>query len=152
MAGADTRAVAEPREQRRGDAGYSLTEIVVTVALLGIVVVPVLGAVRGSVKASAVSRAAAQVETALVNAAEAVNRASLSCDPDDYREAIGAALADAPNPVRLTALDVTHAGGPAGTPCPGPSPTFDLVQHVRIGVTSADGELTRSLSIVKSHV
>ena len=57
------------------DSGFSLVEIVIAIVLMATVVVAILNAVSTSVKASSVSRSAAQVETAVVNAADRVNRA-----------------------------------------------------------------------------
>ena len=63
------------RGSLRRDAGFTLVEAVVTIALMSIVVVPVLGAVMASIEASSRSRSAAQIETVIVNASDRVNRA-----------------------------------------------------------------------------
>ena len=49
------------------DGGFSIVEIVISIVLMGMVVIA-CDAVSSSVTASSVSRAAAQVETAVVNA------------------------------------------------------------------------------------
>ena len=46
-----------------------------TITLMAVVLVPIMSAVAASVKSSSQGRSAAQVETALVNAADRVNRA-----------------------------------------------------------------------------
>src|SRR6478735_9262636 len=72
------------RRETGHDDGFSFIETVVTVVLLAIVIVPVLSAVLASVKVSTVSRSAAQAETAMINAADRINRAPLSCDYTMY--------------------------------------------------------------------
>ena len=69
------------------DSGFSIVEIVIAIVLMGTVVIAVLNAVTMSVKASSVSRSAAQVETAVVNAADRVNRAPKRCDYTIYAQA-----------------------------------------------------------------
>ncbi len=69
------------------DSGFSIVEIVIAIVLMGTVVIAVLNAVTTSVKASSVSRSAAQVETAVVNAADRVNRAPKRCDYTIYVQA-----------------------------------------------------------------
>ena len=55
-----------------------------TITLMAVVVVPIMSAVATSIKSSSQTRSAAQVETALVNAADRVNRADMRCDYDIY--------------------------------------------------------------------
>src|SRR5690606_21704784 len=90
--GARSMAVAGTERVAR-DRGYTVTETIVAMLLLALVVVPILAAVRTSVQASSVSRSAARIETAIVNAAEAVNRSPLTCDEDGYAPVVTAALA-----------------------------------------------------------
>lgn len=141
----------------RRDSGYSVVEVLVTVALLGLVVVPILGAVSGAIRASAIDRDGAQLETALANAAEAVNRSPLSCDAAAYAAAVETVLADRSGSVHLHSLQVAHATGPSSwsapdDACAGAAPTFDLVQRVTICLHSADDRLTRRVDVLKSHV
>ena len=74
---------------RRGDpdSEFAVVEIVIAVVLMGTVVVAILNAVTTSVRASSVSRSAAQVETAVVNASDRVNRAPKRCDYTIYVQA-----------------------------------------------------------------
>ena len=80
-------AAPSHRGSNRRDAGFTLVEAVVTIALMSIVVVPVLGAVMASIEASSRSRSAAQIETVLVNASDRVNRAPKTCGYVDYVQA-----------------------------------------------------------------
>ncbi len=150
---------------RRGhpDGGFSIVEIVIAIVLMGTVVVAVLNAVSTSVKASSVSRSAAQVETAIVNAADRVNRAPKRCDYTIYAQAAVQTEGWDPNTASVTheyyvpGADATVAGtwqaGAAGSPgCSGPAPTDLLVQRVTISITSPDGKVRRNIEVVKSDV
>lgn len=142
----------------------SLVEVVVTITLLVIVVVPTLAAVRGSIRASATNRELAQVETALINAAEAVTAAAMSCASDAYRSSVAEALDELPGDVTLDRLDVDHAhDGDDPTddahhlvwhprPCPGDTPRFGLVQRVRVQVSGSSGVVQRQLDVLKTNV
>ncbi len=150
---------------RRGDpdSGFSMVEIVIAVVLMGTVVVAILNAVTTSVRASSVSRSAAQVETAVVNASDRVNRAPKRCDYTIYVQAAVQTEGWPPNTASVTheyyvpGSDATVAGiwvaGSAGSPgCPGPAPTDLLVQRVTISITSPDGRVRRNIEVVKSDV
>ena len=69
------------------DRGFSLVEVVVTLALAAMLVIPLTSAVFTATSVSSVARSAAQVETALVNAADRVNRAPSRCDYTIYAQA-----------------------------------------------------------------
>lgn len=151
------------------DAGFGLAEIVVSIALIGLAVVPLILGVATQVRVSSNTNTVADLETVLVNAADRVNRAGESCDYDVYVEA--AALEHGWETSQATAVYqyydpadpdpadlVNHPGSPieAGTwitgACPGVQRPEGLVQKVTITVTSPDGKLTRSLVVVKSDV
>jgi len=145
------------------DSGFSIVEIVIAIVLMGTVVIAVLNAVTMSVKASSVSRSAAQVETAVVNAADRVNRAPKRCDYTIYAQAAVQTEGWAPDAATVTheyyvpGSDATVQGtwqtGVAGSPgCPGPSPSDLLVQRVTISITSPDGKVRRTIEVVKSDV
>ncbi len=70
------------------DDGFSLVEVVITIVLIGIVVIPLLIASASSITASSRTREASETETVLQNAADRLNRA--------------------PGPMRLPAV---HRGG-----------------------------------------
>jgi type II secretory pathway pseudopilin PulG len=148
---------------RAGDGGFSIIEIVIAIVLMGTVVVALMNAVGMGVKASATARAAAKVETAVVNASDRVNRATKDCDYTRFAQAavqtegwkpetasvVNEYYVPAANPL----LQGTWATGPAGDPgCPGTSPTDLLVQRVTITITSPDGLVRRTIQVVKSDV
>lgn len=145
------------------DGGFSIVEIVIAIVLMGVVVIAILNAVSTSVKASSVSRSAAQVETAIVNAADRVNRAPARCDYTIYAQA--AVQTEGWEPDRATVTHEYYVPGPdatvegtwqtgaAGSPgCPGAAPTDLLVQRVTISITSPDGKVRRNVQVVKSDV
>ncbi|MGA7757572.1 MAG: prepilin-type N-terminal cleavage/methylation domain-containing protein [Ilumatobacteraceae bacterium] len=145
------------------DGGFSLVEVVIAIVLMGTVVVAILNAVSTSVKASSVSRSAAQVETAVVNAADRVNRAPKRCDYTIYVQAAVQTEGWSPDTASVTheyyvpGVDATVEGtwetGAAGSPgCSGPAPTDLLVQRVTISITSPDGKVRRNIEVVKSDV
>lgn len=151
------------RRNTARDRGFSLVEVVITISLMGLITIPVMSAVMVSVRASATSRQAAQVETALVNAADRVNRAPVKCDYTVYAQAAVQTQGWAPSAVSLTqsyyvpgataAATGTWAQGPGTTPaCAIATPTDGLVQKIRIVITSPDGQVTRSVEVVKSDV
>ncbi len=70
----------EDGQQQTRDGGFSVVEIVITIALMAIAILPLMDATLTSVKASSIAREAAELETVLANAADRVNRAGTNCD------------------------------------------------------------------------
>ena len=150
-------------DRRRPDRGMTLIEIVVAVTLMSIVVGAILSAVATTISASATSRSAAQIETALVNAADRVNRAPKRCDYTMYARAAVQAQ-DWP----VSTVTVAHqyyvpgatatstgswvVGPPSAPGCSGAAPSDLLVQRVTVSLTSPDGKIHRSIDVVKSDV
>jgi type II secretory pathway pseudopilin PulG len=141
---------------RRIDQGSTLVEIIISITLMSIVVAAVLGAVQTSIRSSSVAFRAAEVETVLLNAGDKINRAPQLCNYDAY--------VDAAMPTdsgwNATQISVTvqklvaHTGAAsdwATQTCPDPIEPFD-VQRLTISVTDVRGEITRTLTVVKSDV
>lgn len=139
--------------------------MVIAIALVGVVVVPILKAVATSIVASSTSRSAAQVETALVNAADRVNRAPIHCDYIIYAQAAVQTQWGPEAASRITLAQYyyvpgasatvpgTWVAGPASSPaCEIGTPTDGLVQKVRMSITSPDDKVTRTIEVVKSDV
>ncbi len=128
-----------------------------------VVVGAILQAVATMVSASATSRTAAQVETAVVNAADRVNRAPKLCDYTMYAQASvqpqgwNANTVSVAHQYYIPAADAVSTGSwavgaPEAPACPGPAPTDLLVQRVTISLVSPDGKVHRSIQVVKSDV
>lgn len=137
----------------------TLTEVVVTIALMALVVLPALAGMATLTKASSTSRGAANVETALINVADRLNRApSNLCDYTVFAQA--AMLTQDWDP---GAVSVSHSyldagsgawvSGPAGaTACPVGGYQTRLIQRIKVSVTSPDAGVSRSIDVVKSNV
>lgn len=153
--------IREPRQDHhapRRDRGVTFIEILVTITLLGTVVLGVLAAAQASVRASRVSREASRVESALLTAAERIERAPRSdaayrCDLSGpvYAAAqlkLGVSQADAPMYATVTYQHLT-AGGWVDGACPGGSYQANLVQRITITMTSPNNGLERTLDVLK---
>lgn len=152
------------RSRDERDAGFSLVEVVITIVLIGIVIVPLMSAVITSIRVSAISHSAAQAETALVNAADRVNRApSGRCDYGPYARA--AVQSQGWPPGNAVVEHAYWEANPDGDPftndgtwvaqaCPSGvvNPPSNIVQRVTITVTSPDGRAQRTTEVVKSDV
>ena len=163
-----------PRQPRR-DAGYTLVEVVITIALLSIVVVGILAAVQGSIRASMVARASAQTQTVLLNAADRVNRVEKGCGHmldgeyvPYYQPYVMAAVrlqwADYNGEVTVTeqhyvpptALPDSPNLQTSGTWSPGAC-SLDVrqpleAQLVTITISTPDGSASKTIEVVKSDV
>ena len=150
----------QPVDAPRRDTGYSFVEVLVTVVLLGTVVLGLLAATRTQITASRTSREAARVESALLAAAERVERAPRSdgytCDLSGpvYAAAqleLGVLAADAPTYAKLDYEHLTATGWVPGA-CPGGVYQPNLVQRIGITMISPDSGLTRKLEVLKGDV
>lgn len=139
----------------RHDAGVTLTEILVSIALMGVLITAILAAIQTSIRASSIAYKGAQIETVLINASDRVSRAPQLCEYEAYVDA--AALAEGwPD----TALSVTveklvantgAASDWAAQSCPADVRPFD-VQRLVITATDPSVGITRTLTVVKSDV
>ena len=140
------------------DAGYSLVEVVVAIGLLGLAVIPLLGAVKAGIQVSSVSRAAAKAETAMINAADRINRAPLSCNYTLYAQAAVQTEGWPANAASVTQewydpqTNSWVDEGPSGDGCPYASVTEDLVQRVTIDINVPSSGISRRIQVVKSSV
>lgn len=148
-----------PARRRPRDRGITLTEIVITVALMSIVVVAMMSVVTSSIRVSSTSRAAARVETAIVNTADRINRAdNTKCDYTVYAQAAMQTEGWSSSQVQVTHQywDPDTGSWQPWDPavnCPsGSTPPAGIVRKVTIRITSPNGEITRSIEVVKSDV
>lgn len=137
------------------DRGYTLIEAVISIALMAIIVIPITLSLRTAVQASLRARSASQVESALINAADRVNRAPQACDYTQYAQAAVQTQgwpADRATTATQWFDPTSGVWATDGRGCRFDAVTSDLIQRVRIVVTSLDGSVTRSVEVVKSRV
>ena len=141
------------------DDGFSIVEVIMTIVLMGIVLLPLMDAAIAAVKSSSSARRVAELQTVLLNAADRVNRAPVKCTGYlIYVEA--AAQTKGWPPEQATATYEWYQPGAtaaiAGTwqpgACNGPTPTLNLVQRVTITITSPEADVSRTMQVVKSDV
>ena len=148
------RGFADPRVGRRnfGQGGFATVEIVISIVLIGTLVASILTAVRVNVIASSVVQDAAGLETALLNAADRVDRATIR-DCDYQNEVAGGA----PDGFVITVVEEMLIDNPTGNPatdwipCAVPIQAFD-VERLTITATSENRQITRTMTVVKSDV
>ncbi|MDW3215514.1 MAG: prepilin-type N-terminal cleavage/methylation domain-containing protein [Ilumatobacteraceae bacterium] len=146
-------------DRRTRDRGVTLIEIVITITLMGVIVVPILVAVATSVRSSRVSEDSAQVETLLVNAVDRVNRATRGDFPCDLTSPVVAAVETVGWPAssvnvghEYLDIDEQWQTDPTGTACPGGSFQTGIVQRITITITSPDEGITRSLQVIRGDI
>lgn len=155
-------ATAETPGNVRADAGFTFIEIVVTISLMGIVVLALLVATRTSVTASQTTKAVAGVESAMLNAADRIERApraDFQCDLEPLVVAAAVtefALPTGADPVAsgIVAVDQEHLEGgdwQSGA-CPTGGFQPGLLQRVTFTLTSPDGSVSRTMQVVKGDV
>jgi hypothetical protein len=156
---------AATRRRASSDAGNSLIEIVITIALMGVVIASILTAAGAAVGASARSRESGQVETALLNASDRVSRAPVKCEVGGYQNYVDAAIAawqgggSASVSVRHFVYDSASGAFAAGSwsaaspeaPCPAQA-TRSKVQMVTIRIVGPSGAVSRTMEVVKGDV
>jgi Tfp pilus assembly protein PilV len=163
LRGVKGRRKEDPADSVAPDAGFSFVEIMMTIVLMGLVLVPLMNASIMAVKASSSSRRVAELQTVLLNAADRVNRANVNCDYLVYIQAAAQTKGWDPDQASATyewyqpgssaTVPGTWQTGPAATPgCNGSAPTQNLVQRVTITMTSPEANLSRTIVMVKSNV
>jgi len=138
------------------DAGFSLVEMVVTVSLMGIAMIPLMLAAWTLVKNTSFNRSSTKVATVLANAADRVNRAFGTCV--GYDQFLDASVGT--SGAKVTAEYYWfEPGATASAPgtwragiCPGDSYDDAVVQRIDISVMSSDGNVRRSMQVVKSRI
>jgi hypothetical protein len=139
----------------------SFIEVVATVVLMGIVIVPLLSLVTSTIRSSSVTGESAKVETVLLNAVDRVNRATRGDFPCDFTAPVRAAVQVENWPISTVSVkheyyDSTKANpwvtDPSGTACPNGVLKPNLVQRVTITITGPDTGVTRKLEVVKGDV
>lgn len=134
-----------------------MVEIIIAISLMAIAVVPILQAVQTGIKASTVNQGAANAETAIVDAADRINRAPQDCDYSPYAQASVQTKGWAPTSAKVVTqyydrVSNTWTAGTGGSGCPDSGLTADLVQKVKITITTPQGDVSRTIEVVKSSV
>ena len=146
-----------------GDSGFTLIELLVTIVIIATAVLAVLASVQTNIIASSRSRSAARVESVIVNVADRINRAPNTCDYTIYATAAVLTEQWPESSVSITQqhydfLKYDPSAAASGTWTAGAcasdltSPPDLLVQKISIKVTSPDGNVTRTIEVVKSDV
>jgi len=154
---ADGRDHHHHHRRRSADRGSTLIEIVLAISLTAIVVMPLLSAVRTGISASTINEGAANAETAIVDAADRINRATQVCDYTQFVVASvvtkgwSASSASAVTQAYDPATGTWKPAGP-GSGCLLAGVNDGLVQLVTITITTPKGDVTRSIQVVKSNV
>jgi prepilin-type N-terminal cleavage/methylation domain-containing protein len=143
------------------DAGVTLVELLVTVAILGIAFVAVIGGMTTSIMGSDIHRKQATAETVLRNYAEALKPTTTpytACaTPTTAAYAPATLGVVAPSGYTASIADVEYWDGNP-TPlqfvsslgsCGDPTPTDNGMQRISLQVTSSDGRATERIAIVK---
>jgi len=152
------QATTERLKSARRDQGFSLVEMVVTITLVGLAMIPLMIASWTLVRNSSYNRNSTRVETTLSNASYRVTAATESCDYTVFMEA--AVLAQGWNANQVSATYGWYQpGATAQSPgvwnagaCPAAGYTKGLVQLIDITVRSPDGVVQRSIQMVKSKI
>jgi Tfp pilus assembly protein PilV len=137
-----------------GEAGTTLVEVLITVAILGIAVVSIVGGMGTSIIGADYHRKQAQAHTVLVSAADSVK--SQSANPYQacataaaYAPATGVTLPAGWTAAAVTVRSVTYWNGSAFTAsCPASDTKLQLVT---IQVATPDSRATESVSVVKRN-
>ena len=123
------------------DAGETLIEIVISIAIMGIAFVALMGGMLTAVSLSALHRQQADTQLQLVSAIEQVKTAPyVDC----------AVSTTYPRPAGVTNEIVEYWNGiNFGMTCYDASVTYYSSQRITVFVTSDDGRVTRSETILK---
>lgn len=138
----------------RSEAGTTLVELLVTVAIMGIAVVSIVAAMGTSILGTDHHRKQAQAQTVLLSAIDAVKSQSTnayqSCaTAATYAPAAGVTLPAGWTASVISISSVTYWNGSAfaAAPC---APDTKL-QLVRVQVATPDGRATEFASVVKRN-
>ncbi|MEM9040163.1 MAG: prepilin-type N-terminal cleavage/methylation domain-containing protein [Actinomycetota bacterium] len=165
------------RDQR--DDGFTLTEVLVAIVLLGVAVSVIIAALRTTIVVSQTSDEQAKVEAALTAAADRLTTTDYITCPDDtsdYHSEVGAAASVVGWPAEQIEIveiqfwdpafgqggaDVVSADGDwvadntlVGAGCDDSAvfTTSRTLQRITIQATSPDGSLVRTLEVVKANI
>ena len=139
------------------DSGLSLVEVLVSVVLIGLAVISVLGALGGSLIASAQHRKHATTDTLLRSAAELITGPATTYVTCANAATYASALpADPTGTITVTIQSVEYwtgtAGGAFDTSCSNSSDPDLNAQRITLLATSSDGRLSETMQFVKRRL
>lgn len=166
--------LAAPR-QRRGDDGFTLSEVIVAISLTGVLILAVMAGAWTLVRASRVSDDQAAVEATLGAAADRLTQFGwqpcpemANVDSATYAQVVGAAAERVNWPTSSVQIDQIHywnieteqfeVANPFADPATGSCTPTDVssaaakMQMVRIRVTSPGGTQSRTLDVVVADI
>lgn len=139
--------------ERGGEAGVTLVEVIVGVAILGIAIVAIVGAMGTSILASDVHRRYADADIALRDYAETLNAASyITCGSATAYETAAALSYTPPTNYAASVTTVEYYRASTGTfgSLPSSCPATDEgLQRLSLRVASSDGRAAETVQIVK---
>lgn len=139
---------------RRTEAGTTLIEVLMAVAILGIAVVGIVGAMGTSIIGTDHHRKQAQAHTVLLSAVDAVKSQSanpyLPCaTTGTYAPSAGVALPGDWTAATISVQGVKYWNGSGfAATCP---PSDKKLQLIQVQVTSPDGRATETVAVVKRN-
>jgi prepilin-type N-terminal cleavage/methylation domain-containing protein len=145
------------RHDIRSDAGFSLVEIVITIAIVGVTFSAILGGLFASITVSALQQKEATADTVARSAAEVVK----DSERNPYSNCAGAGHysltgLSVPSGFSVHITDVAYWDGqpPAGGAVVFQSncPSDRGMQRITIAATSADGQATETVQVIKRRV
>ena len=140
------------------DAGFSLVEIVITIAIVGVTFSAILGGLFASITVSALQQKEATADTVARSAAEVVkdsghNPYKNNCPGPGAYSLAGLSV---PSGFSVHITDITYWDGqpPAGGAVVFQSncPSDRGMQRITIAATSADGQATETVQVIKRRV
>jgi len=138
----------------RTEAGTSLVEVLMTVAILGIAIVSIVAAMGTSIVGTDHHRKQAQAHTVLLSAVDAVKSQSTnpyqSCATvSSYTPSSGVTLPSGWSTSVISVTSVTYWNGSTfAATCPAADAKLQLVD---VAVSTPDGRATESVAIVKRN-
>jgi Tfp pilus assembly protein PilV len=129
----------------RSDEGISLVETLVAIAILGIAVLAIVGALGVAAHSSSLHRAQADSEAGLRSAAEAIHAAPYKYCPLGGLYSTGGATAPARIHIAVVDVEYWNATGFQGH-CP---PEDSGIQRITLEATADGGVFSRALQVVK---
>jgi prepilin-type N-terminal cleavage/methylation domain-containing protein len=145
------------RHDIRSDAGFSLVEIVITIAIVGVTFSAILGGLFASITVSALQQKEATADTVARSAAEVVK----ASEHNPYSNCAGAGHysltgLSVPSGFSVTITNVEYWDGqpPAGggVVFPQNCSSDHGMQRITISATSADGQATETVQVIKRRV